>query len=64
MSNLNRLESTISGFIPGGLSHGSRRELDDDDDAGSGHAQGNASYQQQPSGYHGQQGHGQGGHGY
>jgi hypothetical protein len=35
MSNLNKLESTISNFIPGGLSHGSRRELDDDP-AGSG----------------------------
>ncbi|KAF3385170.1 hypothetical protein F1880_002847 [Penicillium rolfsii] len=61
MSNLNKLESTISGFIPGGLSHGSKKELDDDDYASPAHAQGNAPYQQQ---YHGQEGHGQGGYGY
>lgn len=61
MSNLNKLESTISGFIPGGLPHGSRRELGDDE-AGSGNAQENATYQQQQHYGEGQQGYGQGGY--
>lgn len=62
MSNLNKLESTISNFIPGGVSHGSRRELGDDEGS-SGNSQGGAPYQQQHSQYQGQQGYGQGGYG-
>ncbi|CEJ58297.1 Putative Hch [Penicillium brasilianum] len=63
MSNLNKLESTISNFIPGGLSHGSRRELGEDEEAGAGSGHDTGTYQQQNSQYHGQQGHGQGGYG-
>jgi hypothetical protein len=59
MSNLNKLhglESKISNFIPGGLSHGSSRGVEDD---GAGNAGGDGSQHQ-----HGQQGHGNSGYGY
>lgn len=75
MSNLNKLESTISNFIPGGLSHGSSRGFEDDG-ARSGNGQETAPYQSQhphpqhppqhpyPQGPPGHQGHPHGGYGY
>ncbi|KAJ5159778.1 uncharacterized protein N7482_006782 [Penicillium canariense] len=64
MSNLNKLESSISNFIPGGLSHGSKRDIRDDE-AGNRNEHDNASYQQQGYSQHpGQEGHGQSGYGY
>ncbi|KAJ5746304.1 hypothetical protein N7520_011486 [Penicillium odoratum] len=51
MSNLNKLESTISNFIPGGFSHGSR-DLD--------HQAGNGTSQEQQ--YHGQNSDGRSGY--
>ena len=64
ISNLNKLESTISNFIPGGLSHGSR-SLDGDEAANGGAS----SHQSQEPHSHGQspydqQQHGHGGYGY
>ncbi|KAJ5980738.1 hypothetical protein N7481_008036 [Penicillium waksmanii] len=72
MSNLNKLhnlESKISNFIPGGLSHGSSRGVEDDGagnagGGGSQHHQQHSGYQDQTYGQHGQQGHGNGGYGY
>lgn len=67
MSNLNKLESTISNFIPGGLSHGSKREVEE----GGGHGHENAPYQSQhppqhayPQGAHEYQGRPPSGYGY
>lgn len=51
MSNLNKLESTISNFLPGGLSHGSSREVNDDrpeNGSGTGH-EGTQHQPQQPA---------------
>ncbi|CAI7668745.1 unnamed protein product [Penicillium pancosmium] len=72
MSNLNKLhnlESKISNFIPGGLSHGSSRGVEDDGagnagGGGSQHHQQHSGYQDQTYGQQGQQGHGNGGYGY
>jgi hypothetical protein len=77
LNKLNKLESTLSNFIPGGLSHGSSRELEE---AGAGHGgefehhqpqyheqhqQHQSHHGQGPHGQHrGNQGHGHGGHGY
>ncbi|KAJ5227265.1 uncharacterized protein N7469_007271 [Penicillium citrinum] len=75
LNKLNKLESTISNFIPGGFSHGSSRGVDGD---GAEYRGGNEPQQQhqqyqQNSGYHdqsygqyghGHQGYGHGGHGY
>lgn len=62
MSNLNKLESTISNFIPGGLSHGPSREVGEGGDRGQegapypphpqhGYPQGSHEYQGRPGGY-------------
>lgn len=65
MSNLNKLESTISHFIPGGLSHGSSRGVEEEESR----SQDNAPYQAQhpqhayPQGPHEYQGQ-PGGYGY
>ncbi|KAJ5098191.1 hypothetical protein N7532_005192 [Penicillium argentinense] len=83
MSNLNKLgklESTISNFLPGGLSHGSSRNVEGDgpeNGGGHDHRSYQQQYQQQYPGYqgdpygqhgqhghHGQQGYGGGGYGY
>ena len=70
IQNLNKLESTISNFIPGGLSHGSSRGVEGEVGAGNGsephgaHQQQHAHYQSQdPYGQYGHSQHGQHAHG-
>ncbi|KAJ5945598.1 hypothetical protein N7454_002437 [Penicillium verhagenii] len=56
MSNLNKLESTISNFLPGGLSHGSRGLDENEAENGAASHQGQQQYGQNSngqSGYHG-----------
>ncbi|KAJ5938943.1 hypothetical protein N7466_002077 [Penicillium verhagenii] len=56
MSNLNKLESTISNFLPGGLSHGSRGLDENEAENGAASHQGQQQYGQSSNGqseYHG-----------
>ncbi|KAJ5690518.1 hypothetical protein N7462_004910 [Penicillium macrosclerotiorum] len=65
LNKLNKLESTISNFIPGGFSHGSRELGPDEVGSGEGHE--HASYQaqqQQDQGSYGHQGYGPGSYRY
>ncbi|KAJ5102059.1 hypothetical protein NUU61_004281 [Penicillium alfredii] len=59
MSNLNKLESTISNFIPGGLSHGLSRSVEGEPGSSGTHQQEdyNASSYSHPSGEHQHQQH-------